>query len=94
MKPISIAFVLGLAAALTSFPSHADGPRKGTGAKSRVDTGMQAIAVRKKVGQPGYGWRYFADAREGRAVVISPKGDYYYSEGEGLKLVFKATGTA
>jgi hypothetical protein len=52
---------------------------------------MQAVSIGTKVGEPSYGWRYFADAHEGRAVVISPGGDYYYSHGEGLMLVFKAT---
>ncbi len=44
-----------------------------------------------KIGEPGHGWRYFSDAREARAVVISPSGDYYYSRGEGLQLVLKST---
>ena len=32
----------------------------------------------------GYGWRYFTDLGERRAVVISPQGDYYFSRGKGL----------
>ena len=55
---------------------------------------MQAVSTGTKVGQPGYRWRYFVDAREGRAVVISPSGDYFYSHGKGLALVFKAIGSA
>jgi hypothetical protein len=34
---------------------------------------------------------YFFDAREARAVVISPSGDYYYSRGERLQLVLNST---
>lgn len=44
------------------------------------------------IGQPGYGWHYFVDARKGRAVVISPSGDYCYTHGKGPTLVLKATG--
>jgi hypothetical protein len=51
---------------------------------------MQAVAVASQAGEPGHGWQYFRDARRGRAVVISPDGDYYYSRGEGLALVHKA----
>ena len=51
------------------------------------DHGMQTVpndAVREA---PGYGWRYFTDPAERRAVVISPQGDYYYSRGNGLHWV-------
>ena len=50
---------------------------------------MQAVAVATSSGQPGHGWRYFIDARKHRALVISPEGDYVYSRGKGLDLVFK-----
>lgn len=53
---------------------------------------MQAVSIDTTTGQPGHGWRYFADAREGRAVVISPGGDYFYSRGKGLCLVYDAGG--
>ena len=33
-------------------------------------------------------------ARRHRAVVISPDGDYYYSRGKGLELVYKGAGAA
>jgi hypothetical protein len=55
---------------------------------------MRAVAITAKAGEPGHGWRYFSDARRSRAVVISPSGDYYYSHGEGLQLVFKASAAA
>lgn len=61
---------------------------------SRDDQGptsdLRAITVTAKAGESGHGWQYFADARHGRAVVISPSGDYYFSRGDGLKRVFKA----
>jgi hypothetical protein len=91
MKPSNLAVVLGVAAAMLSISSHADGHRKKPRGNHRVDSGMQVVSTRTKSGQPGYGWRYFADAREGRAVVISPGGDYFYSQGNGLALVYKAT---
>ena len=49
---------------------------------------------RERAGEPGHGWQYFSDVRRHRAVVISPDGDYYYSRGKGLELVFKASGSA
>lgn len=91
MKPGSLAVVLGVAAAMMSMPTHADGHRKQSRGHHRVHSGMHAVFNGTKSGQPGYGWRYFADARGGRAVVISPGGDYFYSEGNGLALVYKAT---
>lgn len=94
MKPNSIAVVLSVVATMMSVPSHADDSRKEASDSHRIDTGMQAVSTNTVVGQPGYGWRYFTDARKGRAVVISPGGDYFYSQGKGLALVFKATGAA
>lgn len=38
-------------------------------------------------GERAYGWRYFSDPTAQRAVVISPEGDYYYSQGKGLRWV-------
>lgn len=87
MKPRNIAVVLSVAATMMSMPTHADDPRKGAGDSHRVDSGMQAVSTGTTIGQPGYGWRYFVDARKGRAVVISPKGEYFYSHGKGLTLV-------
>jgi hypothetical protein len=93
MKPRNFAVVLGIAAAMTSISSHADDHQKARG-HQRIDSGMQPVSVDTTTGQPGHGWRYFVDARKGRAVVISPSGDYFYSRGNGLALVFKATGVA
>jgi hypothetical protein len=94
MKPSSIAVVLSVASTMMSMASHADDPRKKAGGSHRIDSDMQAVSTDTTIGQPGYGWRYFVDARKGRAVVISPKGDYFYNHGTGLTLVFKATGAA
>ena len=94
MKPNHVAVVLGIAAAMAAIPSHAENHRKATRDTDRGASGMQAVATDTQVGQPGHGWRYFSDSRKGRAVVISPDGDYYYSRGKGLALVFKATGAA
>jgi hypothetical protein len=94
MKPSIIAVVLSIAAAMMSMPSHADDLRKEAGDSHRIDSGMQAVSTDTRIGQPGYGWRYFVDARKGRAVVISPSGDYFYSHGKGLTRVFKASGAA
>ena len=93
MKPSIIAVVLSVAATMMSMPSHADDPRKEEGDSHRIDSGMQAVSNDTMIGQPGYGWRYFVDARKGRAVAISPSGDYFYGHGKAPTLVFKATGT-
>lgn len=93
MKPNYVAVVLGIAA-MTSVPSHADDHGKEARRNHQIDSGMQAVSNAATTGQPGYGWRYFADARNGKAVAISPSGDYFYSpgHGHGPTLVFKATG--
>lgn len=51
---------------------------------------MAPVVVSAAAGQPGEGWRYYSDAAAGRAVVISPEGDYYLNRGKGLQQV---TGT-
>ena len=51
------------------------------------DYRMQPLPNDASVRAPAYGWRYFADISEPRAVVISPQGDYYYSRGEGLSWI-------
>jgi hypothetical protein len=84
--------VLCLAAATVGFSSHAgDDRRKSARDHRQPASGMQAVAVAAQAGEPGHGWQYFRDARGGRAVVISPNGDYYYSRGKGLALVYKAS---
>ena len=51
------------------------------------DSGMQAASTAAGPGEPGYAWRYFSDPAAGRAVVISPQGEYFVSRGKGLTLV-------
>lgn len=85
-----IGVVLGMAAATMGFAAHADDHRQASKEHRQPASGMQAVAVSPRAGEPGHGWQYFSDARKLRAVVISPNGDYYYSRGEGLQLVFKA----
>jgi hypothetical protein len=68
--------------------------RHQAGSRERDRSVMKAVAVAAEPGQPGHGWRYFTDARQRRAVVISPAGDYYLSRGTGLELVFKGHGAA
>ena len=90
MNLSNIGVALCLATAVTSIPSYAGDHRKESRDNRHDGSAMQAVTVAAKAGEPGYGWRYFSDPRRNRAVVISPSGDYYYSQGEGLKLVFKA----
>lgn len=56
-----------------------------------ADGGMAAVANNAGPGQPGDGWQYFSDVVAGRAVVISPQGDYHLSQGKGLKLIVAQT---
>jgi hypothetical protein len=89
-----IGVALCLAAALTSVTSYAGDHRKGSRDHRHHGSAMQVIAVAANPGEPGHGWQYFSDARRGRAVVISPGGDYYYSYGEGPALVYRASAAA
>lgn len=88
MKPGIVAVLIGVAAATAGVTAHADEHRDKARAHHRESSGLQAIAHAAQTGEPGHGWRYFADARHGRAVVISPGGDYFYSRGKGLDLVY------
>lgn len=89
---------LGIAVCLTAgvigAPSYAGEHRKETQAKRQQASSMRAVSVTTRPGEPAHGWQYFSDARATRAVVISASGDYYYSHGEGLELVFKASKAA
>jgi ABC-type Zn2+ transport system substrate-binding protein/surface adhesin len=58
----------------------AHGDAAGAAALDVVDNAAAA-------GERAYGWRYFSDPAAQRAVVISPEGDYYYSQGKGLRWV-------
>lgn len=89
MKLSHIGVTLTLAAAVVGASSHAGDHRRESKDRRQAAVGMQAIAVSARPGEPGHGWQYFSDARKARAVVISPSGDYYLSQGEGLQLVFR-----
>ncbi|MDE2612480.1 MAG: hypothetical protein KGL78_03490 [Burkholderiales bacterium] len=52
-----------------------------------VGQGMQAVPNNATPQDRAHGWRYFSDPKAGRAVVISPQGDYYLSQGQGLRWV-------
>ena len=63
---------------------HASDQRTADG----FDHGMQTVSNDAAPDAPGYGWRYFTDQGALRAVVISPQGDYYYSNrGKGLRWI-------
>jgi hypothetical protein len=51
------------------------------------DYGMQAVPTTATSGQPGDGWLFFSHPAADRAVVISPQGEYYLSNGRGLRMV-------
>ena len=51
------------------------------------DHGMQPVPHNAGPQERAHGWRYFSDPMARRAVVISPQGDYYLSQGKGLRWV-------
>ena len=63
----------------------------GNGAKAGIilDPKHTVSSAKRLIG------RYFfsEEVRKARAVVISPNGDYYYSRGHGLQLVYKSAPT-
>ncbi|MFO1181194.1 hypothetical protein [Ottowia sp.] len=65
-------------------------PQASAPAQTGYDHGMQVVAHSAGPGQPGHGWQYFSDPNAQRAVVISPQGDYYLSQGRGLRWVAAA----
>ena len=89
-----IGVALCVAAAVASISAYAGDHRHGSRDHRYHGSAMQVITVAANAGEPGHGWQYFSDARRARAVVISPGGDYYYSHGEGLELVYKASAAA
>lgn len=48
------------------------------------DGGLQVVPTTAGPGEPGHGWQYFSDSAAGSAVVISPRGEYFFSHGRGL----------
>ena len=94
MNLSNIGVALGIAAATMGLAAHAGEHREAAKDHRHAASGIQAVAVSPKAGEPGHGWQYFSDARKARAVVISPHGDYYYSRGDGLQLVYESAPTA
>ena len=91
MKLVHVAVGFVVAAALPLVAAQASEHRRTTKDAPGAAKGMQRVLVSPAAGEPGHGWQYFSDARQARAVVISPRGDYYYSRGNGLRLVYKAS---
>ena len=103
MKSARIFASLGVLAALTSIAAVAEVPPPRTPACAAddcrpdertpaplprgYDRGMKEVLAQAGPGEPGHGWRYFADPEARRAVVISPQGEYFHSRGKGLSLV-------
>ncbi len=85
----NLGVALCLAAAMTGIAYAGDHRRESQNDRHHGST-MQALTVAAKAGEPGHGWKYFSDSRGKRCVVVSPAGDYYYSHGEGLEVVFRA----
>lgn len=54
---------------------------------SVANENMQPMPNAASPGERAHGWQYFCDPVERRAVVISPQGDYYLSQGRGLRWV-------
>jgi len=94
MKLGRISVALCVAAAVTSLSSYGSDHRQESRKDRPPRSALQAVTVAAKAGEPGHGWQYFSDARRKRSVVISPGGDYYYSHGDGLAMVFKANPAA
>ena len=82
------ALALGAAAACSPLQMTGAGPRGG------YDHALQPVPNAAAAGQRAHGWRYFSDPQSHRAVVISPQGDYYLSQGRGLHWVAAAQGQA
>lgn len=94
MKLSNLGVALGIAAATIGHAVHAGDHRKAANDHRHADPGMQTVANSPKAGEPGHVWRYFSDARKVHAVVIGPNGDYCYSRGDGLQLVYPSVTTA
>ena len=98
MQSTALLTTVAMLAALISMPLRAENRthdherdrQHTTDARSAngYDHGMQVVAHDAAPATPGHGWRYFADPAARRAVVISPQGDYYFSNrGKGLRWI-------
>ena len=89
MKLTLLLASIGVLAWGTSNSAQADNREQDRHARAGAgfDRGMQVVRTAARPGQPGHAWRYFSDPAAGRAVVISPQGEYYFNGGKGLSLV-------
>ncbi|AVO43138.1 hypothetical protein [Simplicispira suum] len=96
MQPTALLASIALLAAAISAPVLAGdrdkrSDRQHASETRAADTGfdhrMKVVANDAAPDSPAYGWRYFTDPTDPRAVVISPQGDYYYSRGKGLRWI-------
>ena len=96
MQSTTLLASIGILAAVIGGPAlaadrdhnrHERPPVADTRAAVSSAAGMQAVRHNAGADEPGYGWQYFTDPAAGRAVVISPQGDYYLSRGKGLRWV-------
>ena len=69
-------------------------PRYGVGKQVTpyYDHAMRPVANHALPGTSAWGWHYYSAPAALRAVVISPAGDYYYSQGDGLRWIHSAKG--
>lgn len=81
----------GLGAALFSVAAWAAQPRSDDQQAHGARTAWQQVPVETRPGDAAHGWRYFVQPGAHRAVVISPSGDYFYGQGQGLARVFTAS---
>ncbi len=95
-KPTLLIASIGLLGAFAGAPALAASAHDHHGrhaaakhSRSGYDHRMQPVATSAAAGEPGYGWRYFSDPKGHRAVVISPDGAYYYSRGDGVRLIIE-----
>jgi hypothetical protein len=69
MKFSNIGVALGIAAATMGLAAHAGDDRKASKDHRQAASGMQAVAVSPKAGEPGHGWQYFSDSRKARTAA-------------------------
>ena len=64
----------------------------GQQAVPHYDHAMRPVANQALPGTSAWGWHYYSAPAALRAVVISPAGDYYFSQGDGLRWIHSAKG--
>ena len=53
---------------------------------------LQVVPNRSLPDQEAYGWKYYSDPRAAHAVIISPVGEYFLSQGDGPRQITGPTG--